>query len=976
MLNFSIVLIARNEEKTLPRLLKSLEEFKKGGGEVCLLDTGSTDNTVSVAKNWGCKVEEVGNEYLTVLDESYAERINQRFSDDEGEIVKEGQKSFHFADARNRAAKIASNDMISMPDCDEIFTKLDIDATQEYVKNNDQLEFNFVFAHDSKGNETIKFIQCKMYDRTKLKWTGRIHEVLTNFSGEKIRRSIMPEDKFKIEHYQNETTNRNQYLVGLAIDCFENQDKDRNSHYFARELMYRGFYKSAIREFKRHLTIGTWKAERGQSMIFIGECLMKLGQEQEALEWYHKSYLECADRREPLIRLGKYFFDKKDWKRCIFYLEGSLRIKYSGFYADNMAHYKDYPYSMLYVACWWDGNKEKAKYYFNKAVELNPDNPVYKKEAKFFKEETMNYNENNIDGYMSLRELNFLHDKAKEMKSVLEVGSWKGRSTHALLTGCKGEVTAVDHFQGSADILDSTNKRAKVEDIYGEFLKNVGSFKNLKIEKMSSERASEKLKDEKFEMIFIDGEHTYEAVKKDIELWKGKCTKFLCGHDYTTSWPGVMKAVDETLGKPDGIVASIWYKEIKADDVSKTTGVAEAFIDLATRMLEENKNFSFIKRGDGEDACMNDEKGANCDGDEYTPELANALRDAYDFLWGRADCYVPKFHNQDFYNSLLHREDSDLAKVSKFYQDIASSNRKKIYVGPEKLKIVKEILNADIHITVPEKNTFRYFDNLVLDLKLAIEDNCIILFSCGLTAKPLIAECLKHNSNITCLDIGSSFDPIIKNTRTGQVDQKTLKDLYGVDLPKVSILIPTLKRPEGLKKCLDSIDKLNYPKNRLEVLVEEDEPRIGVAKRLNKLFAQSTGDLVVYGSNDIEFTPDSIRNAVKYIKENDLVSFNTGEVLPDEGNICEHFIIKRDVVNKILKGKIFSEKFNHLAVDNLLWATIKKFGKVVRADNAIVKHYHFSNNNAKFDDVYKLGWEDVDNDRKILKEELDKLNEK
>jgi glycosyltransferase involved in cell wall biosynthesis len=49
--HFSVALIARNEEKTLPRLIESLSEFQRFGGEILLLDTGSTDNTVQVAKD-------------------------------------------------------------------------------------------------------------------------------------------------------------------------------------------------------------------------------------------------------------------------------------------------------------------------------------------------------------------------------------------------------------------------------------------------------------------------------------------------------------------------------------------------------------------------------------------------------------------------------------------------------------------------------------------------------------------------------------------------------------------------------------------------------------------------------------------------------------------------------------------------------------------------------------------------------------
>lgn len=52
-------------------------------------------------------------------------------------------------------------------------------------------------------------------------------------------------------------------------------------------------------------------------------------------------------------------------------------------------------------------------------------------------------------------------------------------------------------------------------------------------------------------MIYIDAEHTYEACRKDIDTALKTMPKFITGHDYCSTWSGVMKAVDETLGKPD-----------------------------------------------------------------------------------------------------------------------------------------------------------------------------------------------------------------------------------------------------------------------------------------------------------------------------------------------------------------------------------------------------------------------------------------
>ena len=164
---------------------------------------------------------------------------------------------------------------------------------------------------------------------------------------------------------------------------------------------------------------------------------------------------------------------------------------------------------------------------------------------------------NSIPGWMSLVQLNWLYDTSKEMDSIVEIGSWKGKSTHALLSGCKGTVWAVDHFKGSW--ADEAHKEARERDIYPDFLENVGRFKNLKVLKMSSKEAAKQFKDKSVDMVFIDGGHTYEEVKQDIEMWLPKAKKLICGHDYQGG--DVSQAVDEKFDKVDNI-NGIWVHKI------------------------------------------------------------------------------------------------------------------------------------------------------------------------------------------------------------------------------------------------------------------------------------------------------------------------------------------------------------------------------------------------------------------------------
>ena len=68
-------------------------------------------------------------------------------------------------------------------------------------------------------------------------------------------------------------------------------------------------------------------------------------------------------------------------------------------------------------------------------------------------------------------------------------------STYALLNGCHGPVYAVDHWLGSPNELDAAHKEAKTQDIYAQFMANVGHFKNLVVRKMDSVTAAAHLND-------------------------------------------------------------------------------------------------------------------------------------------------------------------------------------------------------------------------------------------------------------------------------------------------------------------------------------------------------------------------------------------------------------------------------------------------------------------------------------------------
>jgi len=206
-----------------------------------------------------------------------------------------------------------------------------------------------------------------------------------NLLGGQVCKTIrLPESQVKLEHWQNVETNRSGYLTGLALDCHLNPDNDRNSHYFARDLMWSGRYKSAINEFDRHIAMKKWAPERAQSMIFIGDCHMALGNIEAGLAQYFRATLLDAGRREAFVRLAEHFYKKRDAQRCAAFAEAALTIPESGFYANNMAHYRHFPHEMLYWAYWQLNDRAKSKLHWEKALAFIPTKTTFLHDARWY----------------------------------------------------------------------------------------------------------------------------------------------------------------------------------------------------------------------------------------------------------------------------------------------------------------------------------------------------------------------------------------------------------------------------------------------------------------------------------------------------------------------------------------------------------------------------------------------------------------
>ena len=168
-----------------------------------------------------------------------------------------------------------------------------------------------------------------------------------------------------------------------------------------------------------------------------------------------------------------------------------------------------------------------------------------------------------INGWFNHEKVyDFLVSSCPKGGTFVECGAWLGKSSAYLADISeykKIHVWIVDSWQGSSNELDTHHKLVKHSDIYSSFLENMRD-RNFKHLKALSCEASLHFDNESCDVVFIDMEHTYEAVKNDIELWlpKVKSGGYLAGHDYQTSWQGVMQAVDEKFGNNVKIDNTCW----------------------------------------------------------------------------------------------------------------------------------------------------------------------------------------------------------------------------------------------------------------------------------------------------------------------------------------------------------------------------------------------------------------------------------
>jgi predicted O-methyltransferase YrrM len=176
-------------------------------------------------------------------------------------------------------------------------------------------------------------------------------------------------------------------------------------------------------------------------------------------------------------------------------------------------------------------------------------------------------NSHEIDGWFNYEDLfENLVNKIPDNGIFVEGGAWLGKSSSYLCDLAKDRINVyiVDAWNYSKKEMEISYPLAKEMDIYQIFLENMGDRKFTQIRKESIE-ASKDFEDESCDVVFIDMDHSYEAVKQDLMHWFPKVKRggYIAGHD--VDWEGVSRAINEFFPKEKlkKVSQSCWifYKE-------------------------------------------------------------------------------------------------------------------------------------------------------------------------------------------------------------------------------------------------------------------------------------------------------------------------------------------------------------------------------------------------------------------------------
>lgn len=170
-----------------------------------------------------------------------------------------------------------------------------------------------------------------------------------------------------------------------------------------------------------------------------------------------------------------------------------------------------------------------------------------------------------IQGWMTDEELRWLAVTAQSCTRIVEVGSWKGRSTKALSGMTAGCVWAVDTWEGSPDELETWHREAVErgpDAMFADFCENlapeIAAGRCVPLRQTSELVAQSLGALLRPDLVFLDGDHSTSGIRGDLVSWTEvigpQC--IIAGHDFGAVEPVITTFFDARIKRGPGL---IWY---------------------------------------------------------------------------------------------------------------------------------------------------------------------------------------------------------------------------------------------------------------------------------------------------------------------------------------------------------------------------------------------------------------------------------
>jgi glycosyltransferase involved in cell wall biosynthesis len=276
-MRISASLIVKNESDHLRECLNSIS----GVDEIVIVDTGSTDDTVDIAKEYTDLVY-YGEDYL--------------WKDD-------------FAHSRNQSMELCTGDWILIIDADEVLEPGGITKLRSVIQSieTNGLYFNTISLSDNLNvHKSIRAFK-NGYGR----WMGRAHNYLVGLTTSEVDISIY----YGYSKAHNQDPDRT--LRILKKTCEDDPHLTRERYYLAREYWYRKDYHNATIHWKKYLEKSTFLSEKSDAYLMLARCAWLTNQGSEARNMCLEAIRINPDFKEALLFMSEIHYEpwKSKWKK-------------------------------------------------------------------------------------------------------------------------------------------------------------------------------------------------------------------------------------------------------------------------------------------------------------------------------------------------------------------------------------------------------------------------------------------------------------------------------------------------------------------------------------------------------------------------------------------------------------------------------------------------------------------------------------